>query len=104
MEAAHPIWVLRCERRIKNGDDPAYCYTAEAVKTRWHEKINGRLQIDCQLTNVYLYERKALKTRVVYNTWAKCSTNNEDLHRDRWCRHPGVSVGKTPRRPPGQNR
>jgi len=102
-ESAHLIWVLRCERRIANGDNPRDHHTAEAVRNRWYRKIDERMQIDCLLTNRYLYENRALKTRAVYNTWAKCSTNTEDLHRD-WCRHPGVLVGMTPRRPPGRHR
>ena len=65
--------------------------------------MNERMQIDCLLTNKFLYDDKALKTRKVYNTWAKCSTNTEDLHRE-WCKYPGVLVGKAPRRPPGRNR
>jgi len=102
-EAAHLIWVLRCERRIAGGDSPENYHSQEAVKNRWYRKINERLQIDCLLTNKYLYEGRAQKTKTVYNTWAKCSTNTEDLHRD-WCRNPGVLVGKTPRRPPGRHR
>jgi len=102
-ESAHLIWVLRCERRIANEDSPFNHHAEETVKNRWYKKINERMQIDCLLTNEFLYERKALKTRKVYDTWAKCSTNNEDLHRD-WCRHPGVLVGRTPRRPPGRHR
>ena len=102
-ESAHLIWVLRCERRIKNGDNPQDYHTEEAVKARWWGKINERMQIDCLLTNEYLYERKAQKTKKVYNTWAKCSTSEEDLHRE-WCKHPGVLVGKVSGRPPGRNR
>jgi len=102
-EAAHLIWVLRCERRISGGDNPEGFHSQEAVKNRWHKKINERMQIDCLLTNKYLYETRAQKTKTVYKTWEKCSTNTEDLHRD-WCRHPGVLVGKTPRRPPGRHR
>jgi ribonuclease HI/exonuclease III len=102
-ESAHLIWVLRCERRIANGDLSPNYHTEEAVKNRWYKKINERMQIDCLLTNKYLYERKALKTKKVYNTWAKCSTSEEELHRE-WCKHPGVLVGKTPRRPPGRHR
>ena len=102
-ESAHLIWVLRCERRIANEDNPRNYHSEETVKNRWYKKINERMQIDCLLTNRYLYENRALRTKVVYNTWADCSTNTEDLHRD-WCRHPGVLVGKTPRRPPGRHR
>ena len=102
-EAAHLIWVLRCERRIASSDSPEGYHTVEAVRNRWYRKINERMQVDCLLTNDYLYGRKAQKTRKVYDTWAKCSTNTEDLHRD-WCRHPGVLVGTTSRRPPGRHR
>ena len=102
-ESVHLIWVLRCERRIAGGDDPGGPHTEESVRTRWHRRVNERMQIDCLLTNEYLYEGKALKTKRVYDTWAKCSTNTEDLHCE-WCRHPGVLVGMTPRRPPGQHR
>ena len=70
-------------------------HSERAIPNRWHGKVNGRMQIDCLLTNTYLYGNKALKTKVVYNTWEKCSTSDEDLHRD-WCRHPGVLVGKDP--------
>ena len=102
-EAAHLIWVLRCERRITGSDSPECHHAEEAVKNRWYRKMNERMQIDCLLTNAYLYGKKALKTKKVYDTWAKCSTNTEDLHHE-WCRHPGVLVGRTPRRPPGRHR
>ena len=102
-ESAHLIWVLRCERRIANEDNPRNHHTEQAVKNRWLKRMNKRLQIDCLLTNRFLYERKALKTKKVYYTWAKCSTNTEDLHRE-WCRNPGVLVGMESRRPPGRNR
>lgn len=102
-ESTHLIWVLRCKRRIANGDNPFDYHTEEAVKNRWYKKMNERMQIDCLLTNKYLYENRALKTRVVYNTWAKCSTNKEDLHRE-WCKEPGVLVGRTSGRPPGRHR
>ena len=100
-ESAHLIWVLRCERRIANDDNPRNYHTEEAVGSRWYKKINERMQLDCLLTNSFLYEKKALKTKKVYDTWAKCSTSAEKLHRE-WCGNPGVLVGKTPRRPPGR--
>ena len=102
-ESAHLIWVLRCKRRITNEDNLQNYHTAEAVKNRWYKKLNGRMKIDCLLTNRYLYENKVLKTKKVYRTWAKCSTNEEDLHQE-WCKNPGFLVGKTPRHPPGRHR
>ena len=95
-ESAHLIWVLRCERRITNEDDPRNSHTEEIVKKRWHKKINERMQIDC-------YENKALKTKNVYDTWAKCSTSENTFHRE-WRKRPGVLVGTTSRRLPGHNR
>ena len=102
-ESTHLIWVLRCERRITNEDNPNDHHTAEVVRRRWYNKINERMQIDCLLTNKYLYEQKALKAEKVHRTWAKCSTNTTDLHSE-WCRQPGFLVGTTSGRPPGRNR
>ena len=99
-ESAHLIWVLRCERRIANEDNPRNNHAERAAESRWHKKINERMQIDCLLTNKYLYENKALKTKKVYETWAKCSTNRNRLHRE-WCKRPGVLVGTVLRDPPG---
>ena len=102
-ESVHLIWVLLCERRIAKGDNPHDYHTEQGVRDRWFRKMNERLQIDCLLTNSFLYEKKALKTRKVYDTWAKCSTNTEDTHH-KWCRNPGLLVGMTPRCPLGQHR
>ena len=85
------------------GDNPHDYHTEQGVRDRWFRKMNERLQIDCLLTNSFLYGKKALKTRKVYDTWAKCSTNMGDTHRE-WCRNPGVLVGMMLRRPPGQHR
>ena len=100
-EAAHLIWVLRCERLIEEGNNPPENHHRAAVENRWFRKINERMQIDCLLTSEYLYGNKALKTKVVYRTWAKCSTNTEDFHRE-WCRQPGVLMGKAARSLPGR--
>ena len=100
-ESAHLIWVLRCERRIRNEDTENH--SERAIYNKWHNKINSRMQVDCLLTNVFLFEKKALKTKLVHDTWAGCSTNKESVHRD-WCRSPGVLVGKGPGRPEGHNR
>jgi len=100
-ESAHLIWVLRCERRIENEDEQDKHHTENAVRNRWYKKINERMQIDCLLTNTYLYEKKALNPKKVHDTWAKCTTGTEVLHRD-WCRHPGVLVGKVPVRLRGE--
>ena len=99
-ESAHLIWVLRCKRRIAKEDNPQNYHTEQSVEKRWYQKINERLQIDCLLTNNFLYKRKALKTKKIYGTWTKCSTNTEDTH-SKWCKNPGVLVGTTARCPLG---
>ena len=63
--------MLRCERRIGNGDNPRDHHTEQAVINKWCRKINEWLQVDCLLANSFLYERKALNTKKVYYTWAK---------------------------------
>ena len=99
-ESTHLIWVLRCERQVANRDNPNGHHMAEEVKKQWYNRLNERVQIDCLLTNMYLYKRKALKTKKVYHTWVKCSTNAKDLHRE-WCRQPGFLVGMMLGRPLG---
>lgn len=99
-ESAHLIWVLRCERRITTQDAPQNHHTEESMQNRWYRRINERMIIDCLLTNKHIYVSKALKTKTVYNTWAKCSTNEMDLHQE-WCKNPGVLVGKELRQPLG---
>ena len=42
-ESAHLIWVLPCERRIANEDNPHNHHTADAVRMRWRNKINERM-------------------------------------------------------------
>jgi ribonuclease HI len=97
-ESAHLIWILRCERRIRDED-----HSERAIYNRWDRKINDRMRVDCLLTNEYLFEKKALKTKKVYDTWTKYSTSTTDLRRD-WCRQPGVLVGKDLGRPAGRTR
>ena len=78
LESVHLVWVLQCERRIRGSDE--YDYSEWVVHNRWYRKMNERMQMDCLLTNWYLFEKMALKTKVVHGTWAKCSTNEVDLH------------------------
>lgn len=50
-ESAHLIWKLRCERRIKNEDNPELFHTETEIHNRWLATINKRLTIDCITTN-----------------------------------------------------
>lgn len=61
-ESAHPVWVLRCEGRIVNNDSPDHA--EDAVRNRWHWKINERMQIDYLLTNIYPKKSRESKESV----------------------------------------
>jgi ribonuclease HI len=102
-ESAHLIWKLRCERRIQNGDDPEKLPSEAEVHNRWVSTINKRLLLDQLMTNQSKYGKKALKPRVVAQTWDRVLLNRENLPRD-WIRQSGVLVGMRPQRPPGHNR
>jgi hypothetical protein len=62
-EAAHLIWVLRCEQVIqeKNIDEPG-------INTRWHRAINERLTTD---RTAYQAKRDHKFTQLTKNTWKK---------------------------------
>lgn len=84
-----------------NGDNLSDNSMKGAVVNRWYQTaINERTQTDRLITNTYLYERKALKTKKIYEAWVKCSTSTEDYFHHDWCRHTArVLVGKGSRCP-----
>ena len=63
-EAAHLVWVLRCERVIqeKNIDE-------QGISTRWHRAINERLTTD-RIT-AYQTKRDQKFTKLAKHTWKK---------------------------------
>ncbi|KAJ7155938.1 hypothetical protein C8R43DRAFT_1125843 [Mycena crocata] len=87
-ESAHLIWRIRCERVLKEEPVP----TRNELHNRWMRAINGRLQMDCELTNKRKYEKKALLKEVVQNTWSKVLKDETNLPKD-WTRETGVLVG-----------
>jgi ribonuclease HI len=52
-ESTHLIWILRCERRIREEDR-----SERAIRNRWHRRINDRMQVDCLLTNKHPLKTK----------------------------------------------
>ena len=36
MEVAHLIWVLRCERRIAQADDPGDYHSHDTMRSKWY--------------------------------------------------------------------
>ncbi|KAJ7448882.1 hypothetical protein B0H11DRAFT_1743994, partial [Mycena galericulata] len=84
LESTHLIWRLRNEHRIQ-GKDPA---SVREMQLRWTRMINMRLDLDCQMTNKWRYEKKAL----VLKTWSKLIRNEDTLPAD-WTGEPQILVG-----------
>jgi ribonuclease HI len=87
-ESAHLIWRIRNERVIQqNGPAPI-----TMIRNRWLKAINNRLAIDCLMTDKFKYEKKAIKTSLVKDTWKKTLKEEHTLARD-WPSKVGVLVG-----------
>ena len=65
LEAAHLIWVLRCEQVIRNDDSP---HTPTEIINRWNALMEKRAKMDAKLANVKLSKR-AIPLPLVLNTW-----------------------------------
>jgi hypothetical protein len=74
VKTQHPV---RCERTIGNKT-----HSDTEIHNRWVGTINSRLTMDCILTDVRSYERKALGRKLVQSTWHKCIMNDKDLPDD----------------------
>ena len=85
-EAAHLIWVLRCERVIQETT-----HTTEEVKRRWYKAINRRLTDD-KITATII-KREPPYTRLVEATWEDALRKDSDLPR-RWIHNREVLVGR----------
>ncbi|KAJ3999730.1 hypothetical protein F5050DRAFT_1797644 [Lentinula boryana] len=90
--SAYLIWTMRCERVIHNEGRP---FSESEVRNRWVKAINGRLDLDRNMTS-QRYEKKALSKRLVLQTWKRVLMNEENLPKD-WTdgRIDGVLVGIT---------
>ncbi|KAI9437106.1 hypothetical protein F5148DRAFT_989577, partial [Russula earlei] len=62
LEAAHLVWVIRCERVIQE-----HSHTEQEVCTRWHHAINTRLTNDRITASFTKRDKRALNT--VRDTW-----------------------------------
>jgi hypothetical protein len=85
-EAAHLIWVLRCERVIqgKEHSDPE-------IKKRWLSIINKRL-IDDKITATMI-RRTITHIRLTRATWEAILMKEGDLP-DKWMTNEEVLVGR----------
>lgn len=71
-ESAHLIWVLRCERIIREET-----HSENEIKARWLRKINKRLTCD-RITAAKIARDKTY-TNLIKNTWKKAIQRQRDL-------------------------
>ncbi|KAJ7698529.1 hypothetical protein B0H16DRAFT_1349472 [Mycena metata] len=89
-ESAHLIWKLRCDSVIGRAGIPP---TVSEVHNRWVKIMNGRLEMDINLTNKLKYGKQHVVTpSLVLDTW-KGTLHREGELPDDWLREPGVLVG-----------
>jgi hypothetical protein len=92
-EAAHLIWVMRCERVIR---DPPHIHSENEIKTRWLKTINARLTEDKIMATKLKRDETSLCT--VKETWEPVLQRYPDLPND-WVHHCEVLVGRRTRCP-----
>ena len=88
-EAAHLIWVLRCERVIRDRQ-----HTDNEISTRWRNAINMRLTSNKIIATKIKHENKF--TNLVVNTWKPLLTKDGPLPHN-WITNRKVLVGRRPR-------
>jgi hypothetical protein len=84
-EAAHLVWVLRCERVIQETN-----IDERGISTRWHRAINDRLTTD-RIT-AYQTRRDHQYTKLMKLTWKKILKQNGTLPVN-WFQNREVLVG-----------
>ncbi|EIN13957.1 hypothetical protein PUNSTDRAFT_59807 [Punctularia strigosozonata HHB-11173 SS5] len=91
-ESAHLIWKMRCQRVIRDGNQPK---TRREVRNRWKAAINARLKLDCRLADRASFGAKAVNRDLVLETWSG-TLQNENLLPEDWVGWSGVLVGMDP--------
>ncbi|KAI0277901.1 hypothetical protein BC826DRAFT_927494, partial [Russula brevipes] len=87
-EAAHLIWVLRCERVIHEKQ-----HTKEEIEKRWIRNINERLTTDkIAATKI---KRDKTYTKLIKDTWEQVLRKEGDIPSD-WMSNNEVLVGRRP--------
>jgi hypothetical protein len=102
-ESAYLIWVLQCEWRIGREQDPTKLHSETEVTAWWKRAMERRLRVDWALTNSLAYGKKALKMRLIEQTWHEVALDRQSIRSD--LSRLGVLVGSgRVRRPPGRHR
>jgi hypothetical protein len=102
-ESAHQIWRARCKWRISDEASLEKIPTEQELRASWIRNLNRRLQLERLMTDKFRYGRKALKRKLVEETWWGVLRDQESLQDD-WLRvgtEVLVGIGD---RPPGRNR
>jgi hypothetical protein len=93
-ESAHLIWVLRCERVIRERQHPP-----TEIRARWLQAINARLTED-KITATRIKRNKSF-TSLITSTWEPLLSKDSDLPIPaNWLTNREVLVGTRMRRPP----
>ena len=87
-EAAHLIWVLRCERVIQEVE-----HSPEEAESRWFKAINRRLTDD-KITATVIKRKEIPVTQLVEATWEEALKKYLDLP-DEWIHNREVLVGRS---------
>jgi len=95
-EAAHLIWVLRCERVIRVNEDEdgevrEHIHTNEEIQTRWLKIINARLIEDKIIATRVKRDEKSLQR--LKETWEPTLLRTADLPHN-WAHTREVLVGR----------
>ena len=85
-EAAHLIWVIRCERVIQGTN-----IDEQGATTRWYRVINERLTTD-RIT-AYKAKRNKKLTKLAKYTWKQLLERNGTQLPQNWFQHREVLVG-----------
>ncbi|KAK7037502.1 hypothetical protein VNI00_010994 [Paramarasmius palmivorus] len=87
-ESAYLIWLLRCEREMREDYKPP---SKEIIVNRWEKAINDRLQLDRRMSH-RKFETKAISASMVKGTWKGILKGEKALPED-WVTKSGVLVG-----------
>ncbi|KAF8488654.1 hypothetical protein F5888DRAFT_1949058, partial [Russula emetica] len=92
-EAAHLIWVLRCERVIQDEENEERTHTDREIRTRWFKAINARLTED-KITATRVKRNEQTLQRVK-ETWELALKRSADIPHN-WIFIREVLVGRRP--------
>ncbi|KAF9030984.1 hypothetical protein BDZ89DRAFT_900232, partial [Hymenopellis radicata] len=84
----------RCERVIENKNAPARWLTPERLQSRWIQRVNDRIRVDCLLTSRVRarFGNAALSECTVLATWSG-TLQDEGALPVNWIQQPEILVG-----------